>query len=327
MLCIFLTILYFHSLVLSNPLPSLDKLQLSPPAMGPEALAFDLEGKGPYTGVADGRVLKYQRSIPGFVEFATTSPHRTKEQCDGTSDSNLGPICGRPLGLGFNYLTRELYIVDPYFGLLVVGTYGGLAIHVATAAEGKPFAFLDGLDIDPLTGIVYFTDAGDIFRLSNNVTQIILSGDTTGRLLKYDPKSREVIVLLRGLSGATGVAVSKDGTFVLVTEFIGCRVRRYWLKGPKANSAEILINLRGNPDNIKRMALGDFWVAVNIQNQQGPTPITVAQGQRINKFGMVLETVTLAAEYNGTSISEVQEYGGALYIGSLFANFVGEYRD
>ncbi|XP_059639509.1 protein STRICTOSIDINE SYNTHASE-LIKE 12-like [Cornus florida] len=320
MLSIFL-LFYLPRVALSNPFPSFNKLQL--PAIGPEALAFDQKG-GLYTGVSDGRILKYQGYSDSFVDFATTSPHTTKALCNGTNDPNLGAICGRPLGLGFNYLTGELYIADPNFGLFMVGANGGLATQIANGVENMPFAFLNALDIDPQTGTVYFTDSGAIFRL-NNITQIILSGDTTSRLLKYDPKTREVTVLLRGLSGATGVAVSKDCAFVLVTELIASRVRRFWIKGPKANSAEVLLNLSGYPDNIKRTILGDFWVAVSIQKLQ-PMPTTIPTGQRINGLRMVLETVALDAEYGATSVSEVQEYAGALYIGSLSANFVGVYR-
>ena len=45
-------------------------------ASGPEAIAFDLTGQGPYTGVSDGRVLKYEGPGIGFVEFAHASPLR-----------------------------------------------------------------------------------------------------------------------------------------------------------------------------------------------------------------------------------------------------------
>ena len=90
---------------------------------------------------------------------------RTKELSDGTNAKNLESICGRPLGLGFNDMTGELYIVAPYFGLLVVGAGGGLATQLAPGVEGMPFAYLDALDVDPVSKIVYFTDAGAVFRL------------------------------------------------------------------------------------------------------------------------------------------------------------------
>ncbi|THG06230.1 hypothetical protein TEA_019815 [Camellia sinensis var. sinensis] len=234
---------------------------------------------------------------------------RTKELCDGTNDQNLESICGRPLGLGFNDMTGELYIVDPYFGLLAVGAGGGLATQLATGVKRMPFAFLDALDVDPVSKIVYFTDASAVFRLGN-VAKIIQSGDTSARLLKYDPKTNQVTVLLTGLSGAIGVAVSKDGAVILVTELITSRIRRFWVKGPKANSAEILTYLPGNPDNIKRTILGEFWVAANIQNQQPMLPV----GLRIDVFGNILESFSVGIKYNTTLISEVHEHDGACII-------------
>lgn len=41
---------------------------------GPESVAFDLSGRGPYTGVADGRVVFWDGK--GWSGFAYTSPNR-----------------------------------------------------------------------------------------------------------------------------------------------------------------------------------------------------------------------------------------------------------
>lgn len=41
---------------------------------GPESVAFDPLGRGPYTGVADGRVLFWNGE--SFTDFAYTSPNR-----------------------------------------------------------------------------------------------------------------------------------------------------------------------------------------------------------------------------------------------------------
>ncbi|KAL7161050.1 hypothetical protein ACSBR2_041657 [Camellia fascicularis] len=230
-------------------------------------------------GVSDGRVIKYQALTANFLNFAVTSPRRTSELCDGTNDKNLGPRCGRPLGLGFNQITGQLYINDPFVGLTVVGPTGG------------------------------------------NATQSIQSGDSTGRLLRYDPKTKQVIVLMRGLAGPVGVAVSKDGTFVLVSKFIHKRIQKYWIRGDKANTSEILINFQGNPNKIKRNKDGEFWVALNNQNQQQPTLVALV-GIKIDGLGTVLETVDLSAQYN-QRITVVQEQLGSLYVGSRTVDFIG----
>jgi len=54
----------------------LNKLQLPPPVIGPESLAFDKNGEGPYVGSSDGRVFKYVGPDVGFKEYAYSSPNR-----------------------------------------------------------------------------------------------------------------------------------------------------------------------------------------------------------------------------------------------------------
>lgn len=157
------------------------------------------------------------------------------------------------------------------------------------------------------------------------MTEILLSGDKSGRQLKYEPGKRRRTVVLTGLAVPNGVAVSRDGSFVLIAEYIACRITRFWLKGPNANTSEIFAELPGNPDNIKRTETGDFWVAVNIQKLQ-PKLISFPLGQRINARGQIVETVNFYAEYNATYVTEVQEHFGSLYVASVYTDFVGVYR-
>ncbi|XP_058202678.1 protein STRICTOSIDINE SYNTHASE-LIKE 12-like [Rhododendron vialii] len=318
--------MFFCSLLLvvfvsGNSYPFFSKIQLPPGVTGPESAAFDAAGGGPYVSVTDGRVLKWDSKLNVFVEFAYTAPNR----CDGTTDPNMGPICGRPLGLSFYYATGFLYIVDAYFGFLVVGPQGGLALQLATSAEGVPFKFTDGVDVDQQSGLVFFTHASETFNLWN-ATQPGFKPDSTGRLLKYDPVTKQVIVLLRGLAGAGGPAVSFDSSFVLVSEYVSKRIQKFWLTGVKANTAEILINLPGNPSKIKRSDTeGEYWVALNVISQQ-PILFTAPQGLRINGLGMLLETLPLVTGYFNASIAVVQEHNSALYIGSRDTDFVGVFK-
>ena len=43
---------------------------------GPESLAFDAQGRGPYTGVSDGSVVRYDGLELGWTTFATTTKTR-----------------------------------------------------------------------------------------------------------------------------------------------------------------------------------------------------------------------------------------------------------
>lgn len=48
--------------------------------------------------------------------------------------------------------------------------------------------------------------------------QLVFTGDPSGRLLKYNPVTKETIVLRRGLQFPNGVSLSKDGSFFLFCE-------------------------------------------------------------------------------------------------------------
>ena len=153
---------------------------------------------------------------------------------------------------------------------------------------------------------------------------LLSSNDNSGSLVRYDPSTNQTTVLLRGLALAAGVAVSRDGSFVLVSEFLLNRIQRFWLKGPRANTSEIFLLLAGRPDNIKRNRQGQFWVAVNsyLGPPPPPTPPIWPRGIRVNEFGVVLQFVSLAEEYGTEPVSEVREFNGTLYAGSLRDSYV-----
>uniref|UniRef100_A0A803L5K0 Strictosidine synthase conserved region domain-containing protein n=1 Tax=Chenopodium quinoa TaxID=63459 RepID=A0A803L5K0_CHEQI len=281
------------------------RLQLGLGATGAESIAFDCEGDGPYVGVSDGRILKWQGHSVGWTVFAITNPKRSNT-CNGLNDSPAEQNCGRPLGLKFNTATCELYITDSSVGLVKLDRKGGVATPIATSAEGVTFRFLNTLDIDSETGHVYFTDSS--FRYHRWEFRSINRSDRSGRLLRYDPKTKRVTVLLRGLSFANGVALSKNKDFILVTETTTYQVQKYWLTGLKAGTAELFIQLSGRPDNINRNTNGDFWIS------QNPTkPI------KVNESGTILESLDTDIIVDA---SDVTEFHNNLWIGSVIQNYI-----
>ncbi|PNX96636.1 strictosidine synthase 1-like protein [Trifolium pratense] len=304
----------------------LNKLQLPAPLTGPEALAFDRNGGGPYVSSSDGRIFKYVGPSEGFKEYAYTTPNRNRTICDGLADfSVVQAICGRPLGLGFNHQTGDLYAADAYFGLVKIGPNGGGNVTQLTApAQGNSTRFADGLDVDPDTGIVYYTIASTTYQLKD-FQKVVSSGsaDNSGSLLRYDPSTNQTTVLLSNLTIPSGVAVSINGSFVLVSEYLTNRIHRVWLKGPRANSSELFMQLAGRPDNIKRNSRGQFWISVNsfFGSPRSPGCSTLPTGVRVTENGLVLQIVSLAEEYGAEAASEVQEYNGTLYGGSLLASY------
>nr|KJB35496.1 hypothetical protein B456_006G117500 [Gossypium raimondii] len=186
---------------------------------GPESMAFDPLGRGPYTGVADGRVLLWDGQ--NWKDFAYTSSNRSEICNPKPSPQSYLPnehICGRPLGLRFDKNTGDLYIADAYLGLFKVGPEGGLATPLVTEVDGVPLRFTNDLDIDD-EGNIYFTDSSSKFQ-RRNFMQLVFSSENSGRLLKYNLYTKETAVLVRNLQFPNGVSLSKDGSFLVFCE--GC---------------------------------------------------------------------------------------------------------
>ena len=90
---------------------------------------------------------------------------KCREGCEGPHEhQRTEHVCGRPLGLAFEKSTGDLYIADAYMGVLKVGREGGLANQMLTRQLDEPLRFTNGLDVDPRTGVVYFTDSSSVYQ-------------------------------------------------------------------------------------------------------------------------------------------------------------------
>ncbi|WCJ33366.1 Protein STRICTOSIDINE SYNTHASE-LIKE 10 [Euphorbia peplus] len=320
-------------------------------AVGPESLVFDPNGGGPYTGVSDGRILKWHAHSRSWPDFAFTSSNR--KECIRPFAPEMEHVCGRPLGLRFDKKTGDLYIADAYLGLQVVGSEGGLATPVVSEVEGRTLRFTNDLDIDEDEDVIYFSDTSKVFQRRQFVAAI-LSADQTGRLLKYDKSTKKVTILIEGLAFANGVALSKDRTFVLVAETTTCQISRHWLRGPNAGKTDIFAKLPGFPDNIRRNSRGEFWVALHSKkgifaklalshSSVGKTmlklPLSMKQlhsllvggkahatAIKLNEDGEVMEILEDSDGKTLKFISEVEEKDGKLWIGSVLMPFIGVYN-
>uniref|UniRef100_A0A0E0F9E1 2-isopropylmalate synthase n=1 Tax=Oryza meridionalis TaxID=40149 RepID=A0A0E0F9E1_9ORYZ len=257
-------------------------------AAGPESIVFDDAGEGPYTSVSDGRILKW---LPPperrWVEHSCSVPELL-DSCRGSKDTKREQECGRPLGLKFNSKTGELYVADAYLGLRVVSPGENVSRPLVPKWTESPFSFSNGVEIDHETGVIYFTETSTRFQ-RREFLNIVITGDNTGRLLKYDPKENKVEVLVDGLRFPNGLAMSNDGSYLLLAETTtvdGLRfpnglamsndgsyllfaetttgkILRYWIKTPKASTIEEVAQLPGFPDNIKMSPRGGFWVGLH----------------------------------------------------------------
>ena len=211
---------------------------------GPESVARDAAGRL-YAATLDGSIVRLDSTGRNPTVWARTG--------------------GRALGLAFGS-DGTLYVADGIRGLLAIDTIGQVTV-LATQAEGRPLGFADDLDVAP-DGRVYFSDASSKFTVAaradaNASTLDIVEHGGHGRLLEWDPTTRQVRVIASGLQFANGVALTADARAVLLTETGMYRVVRVEVEGPaRGTVTPILENLPGFPDNISRDADGRFWVAL-----------------------------------------------------------------
>lgn len=150
------------------------------------------------------------------------------------------------------------------------------------------------------------------------------------------------------------VRVSAFHLGVLNPQFSLCQFRllRYWLKGPKAETWEVWLDLAGIPDNVRRNADGDFWVAIHgkrtlvemysgalpwLRHFVGKVPIPSkylyamlapkphAMVLRYNSDGQLLEVLEDQAGKVVMIMSEAEEHNGKLYIGSALVPQIAIY--
>lgn len=292
--------------------------------IGPEAIAIDAKGQL-VTGLLDGRI----------VRLAVGSD--TVEV--------LGDTKGRPLGLMYHPDGR-LIICDAHKGLLALDGNGKLET-LATEEGGVLFKFTDDLDIDS-DGVIYFSDASTRFSVEH-FTEDLLEHQTTGRLLKYDPATKQVTKLADGFSFANGVALGPDAQFVVIAEMGVYRLWRIWLKGEQAGKKEVFIDLPGFPDNVKySKSRKVFWVAIGSPRNPLVDQLAASPSMRkvITRLPKLVQpaperhSFVLGVDENGKPVDNLQyrapdsyspvasaiEHDGWLYLGSFIREGVARIK-
>ncbi len=304
-------------------LESADRLAVGQ-VIGPEDVEVTSTGKI-YTGTLDGRIV---------VIDATTNAVKT-----------VAITGGRPLGIA-TAPNGDLIVADAVKGLLSV-TPEGKITTLSTEANGKPFHFVDDVDV-ARDGTIYFSDASDKFGVDDHLLDM-LEARPHGRLLRYDPGTKSTIVLLSDLYFANGVALSQHEDFVLVNETSRFRVVRYWLKGDRAGKSEVLVDdLPGFPDNITSNRRGAFWLAlVTVRNETAdwlsprptlknvlaklprpllPKPQAYGFVIKLDEWGHIVQSFQDPGGQHVPMITSAFEHDGYLYLGSLSNDFVGKFK-
>ncbi len=296
-----------------------------PEGIAPETIVVGPEGRL-YTGLKGGHIVRFRPDGSGMEFYADTG--------------------GRANGLAFDR-DGNLIVADSYNGLLSIDPAGKVEV-LAAGAEGQPFVFNDGLDI-AADGTIWFTDATARFP-DGQFHYDILESRSTGRLLTYDPVSRQTRVRVADLRFPNGIALGPGDEYVLINEMLAYRTVRHWITGPKAGRTEVFgESYPGFPDDIRFNENGLFWVALAaermavvdwiqprpwlksfIANAIGPVvPDTSTRWMGSPAFliakdleGNVVHS--LRDESNGyVSSTSVLEHEGRLFIGSVAMRAVG----
>ena len=287
---------------------------------GPEDVAVDGQGRV-YAGTQDGLIVRV--GADGQVETWVETG-------------------GRPLGLDWDP-QGNLIVADAYKGLLSIDPAGTVTV-LTTGFQDGSFGFTDDVDVSS-DGLIYFTDASSKFGQGDYALDL-LEFRPHGSLLMYDPGTGETHRLLDNLYFANGVALSSDESFLLVNETWKYRILRYWLKGDRAGQYEVFIdNLPGFPDGVSGNGAGTFWVALpsprkedvdtmhaspRVKNAVAKLPTWMRP--KAIEYGMVLaldEHGNIIASYQDPDgqhlreITSVEEYQGAIYLGSLGNDRIG----
>lgn len=193
-------------------------------------------------------------------------------QPDGSAQGMLAHTGGRPLGMAFD-AHGNLVVADADKGLLSFDGNGARTVLLAAGADG-PLHFANAVAV-AASGKIYLTDSSMRFLPSRAgstlwaATLDVLEQSATGRVLEYDPASREVRVVARGLSFANGIVLAADEKSVFVSESGRYRVWRIDTAAgqldvarPSPQARAVLDNLPGYPDNLTRGLNGRIWLGL-----------------------------------------------------------------
>jgi sugar lactone lactonase YvrE len=218
---------------------------------GPEHVAIGPDGQL-YTGMASGHILRMKP--------------------DGSAQTVFSDTGGRPLGMAFD-ADGNLVVADALKGLLSVAK-DGKATVLAGVADNGPLYFPDGAVV-AANGKIYLTDASQRFGAAkwggtlDAATLDVLEQSCTGRVLEFDPATKALRVVAKGLSFANGIALTTDEQYLLVSETGRYRIWKIAIPADQLDLAQpsplakvLIDNLPGYPDNLMRGLDGKFWVGL-----------------------------------------------------------------
>ncbi|TAG26723.1 MAG: SMP-30/gluconolactonase/LRE family protein [Burkholderiales bacterium] len=211
---------------------------------GPEHIAMGKDGKL-YAAVSSGAILRMNP--------------------DGSELSTFVKTDGRVLGFDFD-AQGNMIAANEVRGLLSVTPAGEVTV-LADKVGDQPIRFADAVVVAK-SGKIYMSDASTRFAPKDwggsfeaSVLDI-LEQSATGRILEFDPATKAIRIVAKGLSFANGIALSANERQIFVAETGRYRVWRIDVNasdldvrqtsGMSGATHIVLPNLPGYPDNLMR---------------------------------------------------------------------------
>ncbi|MED6122729.1 yls2-like [Stylosanthes scabra] len=215
--------------------------------LGPEDLAYALAENVIYTGCVDGWVKRVKLSDDSESDSAAVVEDWV----------NTG---GRPLGVALDQ-SGSLIVSNSEKGLLRIRKDNKKVEILTDEVDGLKFKLTNGVDVAK-DGTIYFTDASYKYSLKEFPLDLF-EGRPHGRLMSYNPTTKETKVLAHDLYFPNGVAVSPDQQFVIFCETPLLKCKKYYIEGPKKGSIDKFCDdIPGYPDNIHYDGEGHYWIGL-----------------------------------------------------------------
>lgn len=212
--------------------------------IGPKSVAVAKDGRL-YTGTYGGQV--YEIKDDNSLEVFATIP-------DGRP---IGMRCDSKGNLYFTEANSGLYVSD--LRTRSVHKLVGFDDTKHLSNSGQTSKFFDDLVlVESVDGLsVFLTDVSRKFSL-DYWSYVYLEPDATGRVLRYDVRTKQLSTVLDHLWFPNGIEVNDQKNALLINELTKRRVLKHYISGPKTGTTEVLIeNLPGEPDNIRLSHLVD----------------------------------------------------------------------
>ncbi len=261
-------------------------------------------------------------------------------------------VGGHPLGLAIDAEDNIVVCVGG-MGLYSIDQQG-VATPLTTRVkrsrtslrDDSAIRLADDLDIAP-DGKIYFSDASTRFDAAQYFLEIF-EARPNGRVLCYDPATKETTTVVKNCSFPNGICVSHDGRSILIASTVLCRVDRLWIDGPEKGKLEpFLTDLPGHPDNINRASDGSYWMAfaamrspvfdlalrspdfrrrmlkeLSLDDYLSPN-LNTSCVFKVTEEGEVLESLWDESHTDHPLITSMREFDGHLFLGGLVNNRIG----